>query len=70
MRSRARRRAFEGFRAADRRPRRGVARLELGNGDTVEEVIVYDGPEHYAEHTAHLRSWFGTDADDGTDAEG
>jgi Protein of unknown function (DUF1706) len=38
--------------------------LKLGNGDTVEEVIVYDGPEHYAEHTAHLRAWFGTDADD------
>jgi hypothetical protein len=40
--------------------------LELGNGDTVEAVIGYDGPEHYAEHTAHLRAWFGagTDADD------
>jgi hypothetical protein len=33
----------------------------LGNGDTVEEVIRYDGPDHYAEHTAHLRAWFGTD---------
>jgi len=38
--------------------------LRLGNGDTVEEVIRYDGPDHYAEHTAHLRAWFGTDDDD------
>jgi len=36
----------------------------LGNGDTVEAVIVYDGPEHYDEHTEHLRAWFGADADD------
>ena len=35
--------------------------LRLGNGDTVAEVIRYDGPDHYAEHTAHLRDWFGTD---------
>ncbi|HEY6608399.1 MAG TPA: maleylpyruvate isomerase N-terminal domain-containing protein [Candidatus Limnocylindria bacterium] len=48
--------------------RDGVARLdpalldmELGNGDTVEAVIRYDGPDHYAEHTAHLRAWFGAD---------
>jgi hypothetical protein len=33
----------------------------LGNGDTVEEVIVYDGPRHYAEHTEHLRAWFAPD---------
>ena len=36
----------------------------LGNGDTVEEVIRYDGPDHYAEHTAHLRAWFGADDDE------
>lgn len=36
----------------------------LGNGDTVEEVIRYDGPDHYAEHTGHLRAWFGADDDD------
>jgi hypothetical protein len=35
--------------------------LRLGNGDTVAEVIRYDGPDHYAEHTAHLREWFGSD---------
>jgi hypothetical protein len=28
----------------------------LGNGDTVAEVLAYDGPDHYAEHAAHLRS--------------
>ena len=30
----------------------------LGNGDTVEDVIVYDGREHYDEHTGQLRAWF------------
>jgi hypothetical protein len=39
----------------------GVA---LGNGDTVEKVIRYDGPDHYAEHTGHLRDWFGDDQDE------
>lgn len=41
--------------------------LKLGNGDTVEEVIRYDGPDHYAEHTAHLRAWFGADDDEAED---
>ena len=30
----------------------------LGNGDTVEAVVRYDGPDHYAEHTEHIRAWF------------
>jgi hypothetical protein len=38
--------------------------LRLGNGDTVEEVIRYDGPDHYAEHTEHLRAWFGAGDED------
>jgi Mycothiol maleylpyruvate isomerase N-terminal domain len=38
--------------------------LRLGNGDTVEEVIRYDGPDHYAEHTAHLRAWFSAEDED------
>jgi len=37
----------------------------LGNGDIVEAVIRYDGPDHYAEHTEHLRAWF--DAGDDED---
>ena len=37
---------------------------KLGNGDTVEAVVRYDGPDHYAEHTAHLRAWFNTDGAD------
>jgi hypothetical protein len=28
--------------------------LRLGNGDAVEDVVRYDGPDHYAEHAAHL----------------
>lgn len=30
--------------------------LQLGNGDSVEDVVRYDGPDHYAEHTAQLRA--------------
>lgn len=45
--------------------------LRLGNGDTVAEVIAYDGPDHYAEHTEHLRAWFSPDEDeDEADAPG
>ena len=36
----------------------------LGNGDMVEEVIIYDGPQHYDEHTGHLRAWFTDDPAD------
>ena len=43
--------------------------LRLGNGDTVEEVVVYDGPDHYAEHTDHLRAWFAPDDDEDADAD-
>ena len=35
--------------------------VRLGNGDTVAEVIGYDGADHYREHTAHLRAWFDED---------
>ena len=28
------------------------------------EVIGYDGAEHYAEHTAHLRAWFAAEDDE------
>lgn len=33
----------------------------LGNGDTPEAVVHYDGIEHYAEHAEHLLAWFGDD---------
>ena len=56
--------AFEGFRARIAGLDQALLGLELGNGDTVEAVIVYDGPEHYDEHTRHLRDWFGTDTDE------
>jgi hypothetical protein len=47
----------------------GLLAVRLGNGDSVEEVIRYDGPDHYAEHTAHLRAWFGG-GDDEEDDDG
>lgn len=55
--------AFSGLRGrvADLDP--SLLTLRLGNGDTVEAVIRYDGPDHYAEHTEHLRAWFGTEDD-------
>jgi hypothetical protein len=60
--------AFAAFRArvAELEPR--LLHLRLGNGDTVAEVIAYDGPDHYAEHTEHLRAWFAADDDDVDDA--
>lgn len=47
----------------------GLLDLAFGNGHTVEQVVRYDGPDHYAEHTAHLRSWFpgGVEARDDED---
>ena len=32
--------------------------LRLGNGDTVEAVVRYDGADHFAEHAGQLRAWF------------
>lgn len=56
---------LEHERAAYRRFRERLAGLDpalldlvLGNGDTVAEVVRYDGPEHYAQHTEHIRAWF------------
>lgn len=40
---------------------------QLGNGDTVEAVIRYDGADHYTEHAAHLRDWFAPDGDEDVD---
>ncbi|MEO6577441.1 MAG: maleylpyruvate isomerase N-terminal domain-containing protein [Candidatus Limnocylindria bacterium] len=59
--------AFTAFRqrVAELEPER--LKQRLGNGDTVEAVIRYDGPDHYAEHAEHIRSWFGPDEDDEPD---
>jgi hypothetical protein len=56
--------AFAGLRSriADLDPR--LLSHRLGNGDTLEGVIRYDGSAHYAEHTGHLRAWFGSDTED------
>jgi hypothetical protein len=51
--------AFAAFHAAVANVEPAVLDLKLGNGDSVAEVIAYDGPEHYAEHAGHLRAWFG-----------
>ncbi len=50
--------AFEALRAGLASLDPELLELRLGNGDTVEKVIRYDGPDHYAEHTAHLRAWW------------
>jgi hypothetical protein len=60
-------RAFADFRAAIAALDRALLGEELGNGDSVEAVIRYDGADHYAEHTEHIRAWF--DADDADDAD-
>jgi hypothetical protein len=36
----------------------GLLDLRLGNGDTVEGVIRYDGADHFAEHAGQVRAWF------------
>jgi hypothetical protein len=51
--------AYRAFRAALAGLDPVLLDLMLGNGDRVERVVRYDGPDHYAEHTAHLRAWFG-----------
>lgn len=56
--------AFAGFRERVADLDAALLSLRLGNGDTVADVIRYDGPGHYAEHTEHLRAWFGADDDD------
>jgi len=50
--------AFERFRDALSELDPGLLDLTLGNGDTVAAVVRYDGPDHYAEHTEHIRAWF------------
>jgi hypothetical protein len=61
--------AFAAFRERVARLDPGLLDLRLGNGDTVEEVVRYDGPDHYAEHTAHLRAWFTDGGDEGGSTE-
>lgn len=56
--------AYDGFRMRIAGVDEALLDATLGNGDTVEAVIRYDGADHYAEHTAHLRAWFGDDEDD------
>jgi len=57
-------RAFEAFVAAIVALDPELLDLRLGNGDSVVELIGYDGAEHYREHGAHLRAWFAGDDDD------
>ena len=53
-------RAYEAFCGAVAAMDPALLDLRLGNGeDSVEEVIRYDGPDHYREHAEHLRAWFG-----------
>ena len=60
-------RAFATFRERIAGLDPAVVSQKLGNGDTVGEVIVYDGPEHYTEHLEHLRAWFGEEPTDDDD---
>ena len=62
-------RAFVEFRAAIAALDTALLGHQLGNGDSVEAVIRYDGADHYAEHAEHIRAWFRSDdADDDADA--
>ncbi len=48
--------AYERFRDALASLDEALLDLHLGNGDLVEDVVRYDGPDHYAEHAGHLRA--------------
>ena len=48
--------AYRRFRDALAGLEESLLDLQLGNGDLVEDVVRYDGPDHYAEHAAHLRA--------------
>jgi hypothetical protein len=48
--------AFDRLTVAAARLNEATLGERLGNGDTDAEVLAYDGPDHYAEHAAHLRS--------------
>lgn len=43
------------------------------DGDTLEEIVAFDGADHYREHTLDIRAWFdgadGTDTNDEADAD-
>ena len=43
------------------------------DGDTLEEIIAFDGADHYREHTLDIRAWFdgseGADTADEADAD-
>jgi hypothetical protein len=60
-------RTFTEFRAAVAALDPALLNLQLGNGDSVEAVIRYDGADHYAEHTEHIRAWFAVDDADTDD---
>jgi hypothetical protein len=41
------------------------------DGDTLEEIISFDGADHYREHTLDIRAWFdGRDAEDADALDG
>ena len=56
--------AYDAFRAMVAAVGTDELATVLGNGDSVERVVRYDGPDHYAEHTDHLRAWFGPGDED------
>jgi hypothetical protein len=37
------------------------------DGDTLEEIILYDGADHYREHAHDIRAWFAAGGDAGED---
>jgi hypothetical protein len=58
--------AFAAFRGRLLQVGPGLLDLRLGNDDRVEEVVRYDGPDHYAEHTRDLRAWW-AEGEEGVD---
>lgn len=61
--------AFLALRSAVRALDPDILDLRLGNGDSVAEVINYDGPEHYEGHAADVRAWFDGGSEDDADGD-
>lgn len=62
-------RAFEAFATALGATDPTLLDLRLGTGDTLTQVVAYDGADHYREHTTHLRAWFSEPDDDEPDQD-
>jgi hypothetical protein len=61
--------AFERLTAALRGIDRGALEERAAYGDTLAEIVHDDGTDHFREHLADVRAWFGADAPEDEDGD-